>query len=230
LLVWFASAFSSVAIANTITQSLAFRLNPDVGSSVLSFNPFELSLGTLDSVEISFNATRRHDWAAWNISGQPADVAYNAALTGTTLTLGGNVFGFADLVYGAGTTGLLGSVSLPTFFTEAQMGRTQFIAGQDPVYASGFSPATVSTLNSGLYSFLGFGGELALSYDPGIETISASNFLTTSLVDVAGTVTVTYNYRVVSVPDSSLGLLLPAGLLGLFLVARSRRVELKQAS
>lgn len=221
-----AASCSTVAFANTFLQSLNFQLNPDVSAQVLHFQPFDLSLGTLESVGISFDATRRHDWAIWNISGQSADVSYSdASLTGTTLSLDGTDFSFADLLYGSGNTGTLDSVSFPAFFTEVLAGRTQFIAGLDAVYPSAFNPASALTNLTGLYSPLGFTTDLNLSYDPGYFSISADNALAASLVDVVGTATVTYTFRAVSVADSPLGLLVPAGWIGLLLVVRRRRSE-----
>ena len=214
---------SSVAFTNTVSQSLGFNLSPDSTAQVLHFQPFDLSLGTLESVGISFDATRRHDWAIWNISGQSEDVSYaDASLTGTTLSFDGTSFGFADLYYGSGNTGTLGSVTFPEFFGESLTGRTQFLAGLDAVYPSAFNPASALTNLTDLYSPLGFTADLYLSYDPGSFSISANNALAASLVDVSGFATVTYSFRTVSVPDSSLGLMVPVVLIGLLVAARRR--------
>lgn len=214
---------SSVVFGNTVSQSLGFALNPDATAQVLHFQPFDLSLGTLESVGFSFDATRRHDWAIWNISGPSGKIDYtDVSLTGTTLSLGGTSFNFTDLLYGSGSTGTLDSVSFATFFNESQAGRTQFNNGLDAVYPSAFNPASTLTNLTGLYSPLGFTTDLNLSYDPGVFAISMNNAVAASLVDVVGTVTATYTFRAVSVPDSSLGLMVPALWIGLMLVACRR--------
>jgi hypothetical protein len=218
-----AAGFFFPAMANTISQSLAFSLNPSAQTEVLHFQPFDLSLGSLESVAISFDATRRHDWAIWNFSGNSADVAYNTSLTGTTLSLDGNAFNFSDLQYGSGDTGTLAPVTLPEFFSEFTAGRTEFLAGQEPAYPSAFHPGSTLTSLTDQFSSPGFSGDLDLSYDPGITQIVASNVFTASLADLFGNATVTYTYGAPSVPDSSPGFLVPALWVGLMLAGRSRR-------
>ena len=218
-----AAGLFSPAFANTISQNLAFSLNPVAQTEVLHFQPFDLSLGTLESVAISFDATRRHDWAIWNFSGRTADVAYTTSLTGTTLSLGGDAFSFSDLQYGSGHTGTLAPVTLSEFLSEFAAGRNEFLAGQQPVYPSAFHPDSTLTSLTGQFSALSFSGDLDLSYDPGISNIIASNVFTSSLVDIFGSAKVTYTYTAPSVPDSSLGLLVPVLWVGLMLVGRARR-------
>jgi hypothetical protein len=218
-----AATFSSVARADAISQSLIFRLNPAAPAEVLHFQDFNPSLGTLESVSVSFDATRRHDWALWNTSDQAASIGYGGALTGTTLQLDGNGYSFSDLSIGPGNTGLLPPAALPALFGELQNGRSQFLDGNDPVYPSAFHPARSLTGLTGLYSPLSFSGDLNLSYVPGVFSLTAGNTLSASLVDVAGTATVTYNYRMASVPDSPLGLSVAVLWVGLAAVARVRR-------
>ncbi len=230
IIVLLAAGCSVVAKANTFSESLSFSLNPADTSEVLHFDPFNLSLGTLESVGFSFDATRRHDWAVWNIAGEPASVDYaDALLSGTALHLDASVFDFADQSYGSGSTGTLPSVSFPTFFSEAQAGRTQFINGLDAVYPSAFNPAGTLTDLAGNYSPVGFPTDLNLSYDPGHFSIVANNALSASLVDITGTATLTFTYQPVSVPDSSLGLFVPVLWVGLLVVAKRRRTELSRA-
>jgi hypothetical protein len=219
-----AATFSSVARADAISQSLIFRLNPAAPTEVLHFQDFDPSLGTLESVSISFDATRRHDWALWNTSDQAASVDYVGSLTGTTLQLDGNGYSFSDLSIGPGNTGTLSPVALPALFGELQNGLDQFLGGNDPVYPSAFHPVRTLTNLTGLYSPVSYTGDLNLFYAPGSFSLTADNILAASLVDVAGIATVTYNYRTVSVPDDS-----PPGIsvavlwFGLAAVARVRR-------
>jgi hypothetical protein len=227
LLLIASAGFSSVAMANTISESLAFRLNPGSQAEVLHFQPFDLSLGTLASIDISFDATRRYDWAIWNFSGKPSDIAYTTTLTGTTFSVDGTNFAFADPASSAGNTGTLAPVTLPAFLSEFSAGETQFLAGLDPTYPSAFHPASTLTDLAEQFSPVGFSGDLDLSYDSGVTQIIANNVLKSSLVDVFGSATLTYNY---TVPDSSLGLLVPALLIGLLLAGRFRRTELWQTN
>lgn len=225
------SAFSSVTLANTISQSLSFQLNASDPSEVLHFQPFDSSLGSLESVGIEFDATRRHDWAVWNFSGKSAAVAYSASLIGTSFTLDGASFDFSNSVYGSGTTGMLNSVTLPGFSSEALVGRNHFLAGLDPAYPSAFNPTLTFTTVTGNYLPGTFSGDLNLSYDPGTWKIIANNFLNVSLVDVAGSAKVTYTFKTRTVPDSPLGLPVAALWLGVIVVARVvRRSEVPFAA
>ena len=230
LLLVVTSALSSVALADTISQSLSFRLNASDPSEVLHFQSFDSSLGSLESVGIEFDATRRHDWAVWNFSGKPATVAYNASLIGTSFTLNGVSFNFLDSVYGSGTTEMLNSVTLPGFSSEALVGRNQFLAGLDPAYPSAFNPTLSFTTLTGNYLPGTFSGDLNLSYDPGTWKIIAGNFLNVSLVDVAGSAKLTYTFKTSTVPDSPMGLSVAALWLGVIVIARVYRAGRKFAA
>ncbi len=223
VLVFSFSIFSPGAIANTVSQSLDFRLNQNNLASTLTYNPFDSSLGTLENIGISFAATRRHAWGIWNISGATSAVPYDVTLANTTLTLDSNVFGFSDLHYGPGVTPVLDSTSYTGYGTAVKAGTAEFLAGSDPVFASAYQPGTTLTGISGSFApSPAFTGtlNLAYAYDPGVFGITSSGFLSTSLIDVSGTATVTYTYQV---PDSPLGPTLGMVLAGLALVARTRR-------
>lgn len=216
------SLLAAIARANTVSESMAFRLNQNNVASTLSYTAFDTALGTLVDTSITFNATRRHAWAIWNVSGDSGSVPYDVALTNTTLTLDSNIFGFADLHYGPAFTPVLGSAE-EVYSTEVDSGTAQFLAGMDPVFASAFHPATTFTsIAGGFAPSAAFDGtlNLAYAYDPGIFDIKSSNFLYASLVDIYGTATVTYTYDPVTVPDSPLGLWVAAVWLGMIAVAR----------
>lgn len=211
------------AHAATITQSLDFRLNAGLSNSVLNFTPFDSAQGILQSVEISYEATRRHAWGLWNISRVPAAVPYDVFLKDTTFTLDANVFEFVDLHYGPAVTPTLATVSAMTYASEFNAGRAEFLLGLDPSFVSAFQPVTsVSTIN-GTFVPASFGGTLNIAYafDPGVFTIDSNSFLSGSLVDVFGAVKVTYTYQ--AVPESAVGLGFATLLVGMCAVAYRKR-------
>ena len=221
---------ASLAPANTISQTQGFRLNSENAAASLGYDPFNVSLGTLQGIDISFAANRRHAWGIWNISDDAGSVPYDVTLQDTTLTLDGNIFGFVDLHYGPGTTPVL-NPALGDFAGEFAAGSTAFLAGLDPVFASAYQPATnVTSIFGNFLPSLAFTGtlDLAYAYNPGIFHIESDNFLSGSLVDVYGTATVTYTYAPVAlVPDSPLGpsvAVLWFGLMAAARVARGKRL------
>jgi len=218
-----AAAATAFASANTISQSLDFRLNSSHAAASLAYNPFDGSLGTLQSIDITFDATRRHAWGIWNVSGEDGSVPYDVTLTNTTLTLDGNVSTFADLHYGPQDTPVLSAVPLATVASEAAAGRSAFLLGFDPLFPTAFQPATTLTSISGSFlPSLAFTGtlNLAYAYNPGIFRIRSENFRSTSLVDVFGTATVTYTYDPVAVvTDSPLGMSVGVVWLGMLVSA-----------
>jgi hypothetical protein len=201
------SISAALSPANTISQSQAFRLNSTASAASLSYNPFDTSLGTLQSIGISFDTTRRHALGIWNFSDFDGSVPFDATLKDTTLSLDGNIFGFADLHYGPGATPLPAS-TLPVFASEFGTGQAAFLAGLDPVFASAYQPAMDLTGITGSFvPSLAFAGILNLAYNPGSFNMQTTgNFISGSLVDVYGSAKVTYTYQsVASLPDSPLG-------------------------
>lgn len=194
----------AVLSASTITQVQGFHLFDTSPTATLTFNPFDNSLGTLDSVAISFDVTLRHDLAVFNAAdGASRQIDCQASLTGATISFSGSSFGFADLNYGPGTTPLLAPVSLVDFFSEFNLARAEFLNGLDPVIASAFSPGVNPLALNGNLASAGFGWSLDLAFDPGVFSASADNAFVTSLVDVTGGVKVIYNYHVPAVPDEA---------------------------
>jgi hypothetical protein len=220
-------SFGSPVSADTFTPaSASFLFNAQSSSSTLHLQAFDSTLGTLQSVQLSFDATRRYDWALWNLSGQDDSLPYQASLTGTALSFNGVVFGFTDLTFGPQSTPVLPAVTLAEYLSESAAGRAEFLAGSSPSYASAFDPGTAVTGLSHSFLLPGVTGDLNVSLNPGIFDVSSNgNFLSNQLFDLTGTVSVTYTYAAASVPDSQLGFLLPAVLLGLIVVAQSRRTE-----
>ena len=222
-------AVVSIAPANTISQSLDFRLNSQNAAASLAYDPFNVSLGTLQGIDITFTATRRHAWGIWNVSNTNSSVPYDVTLKNTTLTLDSNLFGFDDLHYGPGVTPVLSSVLPSTVSSELTSGRSAFLLGLDPLFPSAFQPATTLTALSGSFlPSLAFTGtlNLAYSFNPGIFHIDSNNFRSGSLVDVYGTATVTYTY--LSVADSPLGATVGVLWIAMIVVARIRRGKLAE--
>jgi hypothetical protein len=211
------------ASAGPISETLNFTLNSDSSAVALNFSDFNPSLGTLDLIEVTYSAVRRHDWAFWNTSGaSPArDVLYAASLAGTTVSLGGTAFAFADAVYGPTTAVAVPYTPLLSALAQFQAGRTQFLAGGTPDYPSAFHPLASLTNLGGSLVLPTFDGELVFSYDPGVLnvayfdgvwTLDAQNVLAGSLVDVTVSATLTYHYTPVAVADS-----LPVWMFGVSL-------------
>lgn len=196
------------ARANTIAQSLDFRLNSAASSSVLHFAPFDPLLGTLDSVNITFDATRRHSWGIWNVSGASGAMPYEVTLTDTTFTIDGNLFGFSDLHYGPGSTPVLAPTGFPTFLQQFLAGQAQFLAGEEPDFGPhAFQSATTLSALTDSFAASSFTGvlNLAYAYDPGVFAIDSNGHFAGSLVDVFGDVTVSYGYTPHAVPETGVG-------------------------
>lgn len=200
------------AAANTITETLNFSLDSNTTATTLAFTPFDAQIGALQSIEVTYGATRRHDWAIWNRrSGiSTREVQFDASLTGSSVTLGGTEFAFGDLHYGPTMTYAIPFVSLTNALTEFQAGRTQFLAGQTPSYASAYHPGATYTTINGALTLPTFDGQLTFSFDPGdlnvayfdgVWTLNAQNVFAGSLVDVIGSATVTYHFDPIRVPD-----------------------------
>ena len=217
-------ALSANANADTISQDIFFRLNADAPAESLSFSAFDSSLGLLNSVGITFVATRRHDLSVWNFSGDPQALSYEASLSGTALILNGNSFTFANVSDGPGNTPVLAPVSVADFLAEFIAGRSDFMMGLDPTFAAAFQPGMVlSSLDGGIPAGA-FDGLVNLSYVPGVFSAVSTNSFVGSLEDITGTVTVSYSFTPVSVSDSSPGLFLLGGVwLGLAEISRRRR-------
>lgn len=214
------SGFPSAAQAQVISQTLPFRLSSATPASTWNFAPFNPSLGILESVVITFDATRRHDWAIWNGSSERAVVPFSAGLSATSVTIGGQSFAFGNLFYGPAATPLLAPTSVLGFATEFLAGRAQFLAGDAPAFPSAYQSSVSSLITGGFALPLTFTGELAVSFDPGVWSIAAENFYSASFVDVAGTVTATYNFRPTPVPEASSGEAAAATLLGAIFATR----------
>lgn len=201
--------------ATTMTETLDFRLNSSLSTASLDFTDFDTGLGTLQSTTVSFDATRRHSWAIWNINPTPSQANYDAQLSSTVFTMDTNAYAFADLQYGPGTTPTLAPTPFPQYLAEFLAANAQFLSGADPLYpVNAFSLPTEETLITD--SFIPVGSlvslNIAYSYDPGLFSIDSTGFFVGSLVDVYGSATVTYEYSAFAVPNGSLGAAAGIGL------------------
>jgi len=227
-------AVAAVAVGGTITLEEDFRLNASAPTDVLSFLPFDSSLGVLTGVEIAFTATRRHEWGLWNIdtsNPDPRSIAFESALTGTALTVNGHELDFADVHYGPASTPPLAPVSDDDFATDYFAGYGRFLTGLPANFAQAYNGGDLNTLSIAGALPLTFDGFLLFTYDPGVwvplafeagewTVLEAENAQAASLVDIYGQAQVTYTYDAVAVPDA-LGWQWLAGVLaGLAWTAR----------
>lgn len=223
---------ASAANADTISQTLDFTVNSNAVTDALAFAAFDPSLGSLQSVALDFTATRRHDWAMWNVSGTTRDVTYDASLSGTALSLGGEALDFPDLSYGPGTASQLGSVSFFTAASAFLAGRSAFLGGAVPAFPSAFHPAENDTTITGDLILPTPDGQLTptidpgvlnVSFNPGIWQLQASNIFAGSLVAIQGNATLTYTFAPVRAPESGMPLSLLTVVLAVVLTAGHRR-------
>jgi len=227
-------AAAAVAMGGTITLTDDFRLNATAPSDLLSFQPFDSSLGLLTGVEITFTATRRHEWGLWNIdptNPNPRSIAYESALTGTALTVNGHPLDFADVHYGRASTPALAPVSDDDFATDFFAGSGRFLTGQPANFAQAYNGGDLHTRSIAGALPLSFDGNLLFTYDPGVwvpltfeagewTVLEAENAQAASLIDIYGQAQVTYTYDTVAVPDAFGYAWLPGVLAGLAWTAR----------
>lgn len=209
------------------SQTLAFRFNSASPGAAFNFTPFDPTAGILESMEITFTATRRHDWAVWNADAIPQAVGFTAELTGTSVSFDGSTFAFAELDYGPAVTPILAFTPAVGFATEFLAGRTQFLSGASPSFPSAFHSSASSIVTGGFSVPVSFSGNLLGSFDPGFWTITAPNSFAGSLVDVSGAITATYTYHAVTdpvpipaVPEPATGAAAIATLIGVIAAAR----------
>lgn len=202
------------------TESKPLSLDFVNTSAAISFNPFNPNLGILNASTLSYELTLRHDWAVWNATPDAASADYQAMLSAASLLLSTQLVLFPDLDYGTGTTPTLGSTSLLTFASEFISARTEFIAGGDPQFPSGFAVRRTVTVSGSFAIPPEFGGSVQVIFDPGVWSINAANTFSASFVGVAGTLTTQYTFT--PVPEPALVGALGTSALGLAVVLRRR--------
>lgn len=217
-----AASFSGVCSAATIVQTKSFSFVPD-GSAALTFDQFDPSLGTLESITITTNVTKTGgSLFVDNESAAPASGNISQSVTidlsspvslvdGSLLPIGNGVA--ATSVYAA-SVGVDDGDGAGVQSTGADYDGTSF----GPV--SNSQTRDVHTLVFGDYKGTG-------TYV--IDVVGVQGFNTSAIggaavaIDPAtasGDVTITYTYSVSAIPEPSSALL---GGLGLLALLRRRR-------
>jgi len=199
-----ALAFVAPAQATAIIQQQSIDISsaPAPETLTLSFAQFDSSLGTLESIELSFASSLVLSGSVTNISS----ASHNYTLNGSSkATLIGNGFNFSETLAS-------GPISIGTIGKHA----TKLLA---PISGAGSDSATIL---SGFTPYLGLGTvDFTFASTKNFNLTPAAATLDL-LAKVGGSATLTYNYEA-AVPEPASWALMLFGFGGMGAVMRVRR-------
>lgn len=202
---------ATAAQADTVTTSASFGLATTNWSELLTLSQFDGSLGTLNSVTISYGGEIQSMFNLESLDAQPATLTANA---GGTLTFGGPISDVLNLSASSSPA------TVSAFDGTIDFGGTSgTMIG--PVVAADASSVVLTT---GLGAFIGAG-----TFDISVDALAASsasgagNLITQINTEAMANIEITYDYSVTPPPAAPEPATL--GLVGLALagVAASRR-------
>lgn len=206
-----AMAAAPAQATEVLTQTVSIPAAAPTAGHAINFNQFDTSLGTLESVTLSFASTLI---ASLSITSGSNGAHSGTITTGGTADIVGNGFHFTDLL-ASGSTGY----DIP----KNSKGLTFNL---DPISDAGSDSATLS---SGLAAFLGTGNVSFTFSSTSLFALSGAQTDTfTGTPSIGAAATLTYNYDLAppppppSVPEPTSWLMMLAGFGALGMVMRRR--------